>query len=144
MRKIAAAVGMVITIFGLCSTLSSSQDRTSTHGARAAKRINIGSARLWMEYRADPVTADDTYRGKLLNVVSSVRWYLPGGKRVGLSTLHDGYYVYAYLQPGEVPKMDQITGNELLDFACIGGGIVEGSPILRNCTIRPHSAAKSN
>lgn len=99
--------------------------------------IEVDAKTLFDEYQANEVAADDRYKGKKLLVrgtVQSVDKDFLDSIIVRLATSNQFMGAMARMEDGEKSQASRLRKGEKVAVLCEGGGIVIGTPSLRDCT----------
>ena len=107
--------------------------------APAEPDIEVSAARLWKDYHANEVAADDKYKNKTLLVsgeVSSIDKDFLGDIVLRLVTPNPYMAVMATLQSSEKSRAAQLSKGSSVSVLCTGGGMIVGSPSLRKCSVK--------
>lgn len=99
--------------------------------------IEVDAKTLFDEYQQNEVAADDRYKGKKLLVrgtVQSVDKDFLDSIIVRLATSNQFMGAMARMEDGEKSQASRLRKGEKVAVLCEGGGIVIGTPSLRDCT----------
>lgn len=112
-------------------------ERAEAH-ADAYGTTSVGSIRLWQDYEANEVAADNQYKGRRLRVTG--RAYSVEKSPMGNAVLHlvSGNPIFmsmATLTPAETPRAAAITRGDTVVVACTGAGSMMRMPQLEDCTL---------
>ena len=100
--------------------------------------MTVSLARLAADYEANEVAADMKYKGKLLEVtgrVQSIDKDAFDGISIALATSNERMPARASVDKALESTAAQLTKGQTITVRCKGGGLLIGSPILRNCQI---------
>ena len=95
--------------------------------------------KLFTDYQANEVSADEVYKGKNLLVtgkVSSITKDFLDNIVVSLVTSNQFMSVMATVDDSEKSKAGKLAKGESVSVLCKGGGAVVGSPMLGDCKIQ--------
>ncbi len=101
--------------------------------------IEVSSTRLFNDYQANEVAADNRYKGQKLLVtgtVASIDKGLFGSMVLRLSTPNEFMSTMCSMESSEASSLSQISKGEQVRVLCEGSGMTIGSPSLRDCTFR--------
>jgi tRNA_anti-like len=105
--------------------------------------LAVSALKLYLDYQANEVAADNVYKGKQLEVtgmVTSIRKDFLDNVILEMATTNEFESVDAYLVKEDDAKAASLQkGNEVM-VICEGGGMTVGSPMLRSCSLRPEHA----
>lgn len=125
----------------LASTANSTQSGDVSSSTQPAAPINppplaVTARQLGQDYEQNEIAADAIYKGKRLAVTGSV-------VSINKDFMDDPYLilastniflgVHADLKPEEASTAASLTRGSTISLVCTGGGMVVGSPILRDC-----------
>lgn len=89
-------------------------------------------------YHANEVAADEKYKDKYIGVagmVTSISKDAFDNMVVGLDTKVPFQEVHATMKDSEKSKVATLSKGQAASLLCRGGGMIIGSPILRDCTV---------
>ena len=112
-------------------------ERAEAH-ADAYGTTSVGSIRLWQDYEANEVAADNQYKGRRLRVTGrafSVEKNMMGHAVLHLVSGNPIFMTMATLTPAETPRAAAITRGDTVVVACTGGGRMLRMPQLEDCTL---------
>ena len=137
---------LVIVFVGVNSHHEVASGSASTQQAPAEEpvAISVTAPKLWSDYHANEVAADNVYKGKQLlvqGVVDSINKDFTDSIYVALSTFNEFESVHADLNSDYQSDAASLHKGQLITVRCEGGGMVVGSPILRGCSIQPNQKA---
>jgi hypothetical protein len=115
-------------------SLSCASDAPSSSGPP----VVVTAAALWTAYDANEVAADELYKGKRLQVtgkLKSIDKDLMGDVVLMLEAPNEFSTVHAGLDDADEGKAAKLTKGSEITVTCEGGGMVIGSPILRDCRL---------
>lgn len=128
------------------SSSASSASRPSSSGtapapepARDEPPLEVDNKKLWADYKANEVAADDVYKGKSLlvsGVVHSIDKGAFGGLVVRLSSQNPFMSTMVRLEATEKDSAAALRKGDKVKVLCTGGGLTVGTPVLRGCTFR--------
>lgn len=98
--------------------------------------ITVTARQLFQAYEANEVAADQQYKGKQLAVEGSVSGISKDafdGIFIELNTGNEFQSVHATGLPEETAS--QLSKGDRISLACVGDGMLVGSPMLSDCTI---------
>jgi hypothetical protein len=101
--------------------------------------VEVDAVTLWKDYQANEVAADNRYKDKQLLVsgkVTDISKDFLDDVVIKLATPNPFMNVMATMDDGEAAKAARLSKGEDLKIVCKGGGMVIGSPMLRDCVIR--------
>lgn len=103
--------------------------------------ISVSAPKLWTDYHANEVAADEQYRGRRLIVrgqVTSISKGIVDDVYVLLSTFNEFEAVHADLKPEYQSEAARLRIGQIITVKCVGGGMVVGEPFLKECSIEPN------
>lgn len=98
----------------------------------------IDNRRLWQEYHDNEVAADQRYKGRTLVVsgrVDSIDKDFMDGLVIRLRSSNPYMTTMANLNKKQENVAAQLRKGAEIDMRCTGGGMVIGSPVLRDCWV---------
>jgi len=104
-----------------------------------AQALAVSAVDLWREYDANEVAADDSYKGRKLAVtgtVASIDKGPFGGITVRLTTPNQFQSAMASMEDSETRAAASLSKRTRVTVVCDGGGMIMGSPVLRDCTFQ--------
>lgn len=116
-----------------------SANEQSSYSVAETPAVSVSAAKLWSDYQANEVAADNAYKGRRLLVqgqVSSINKDFLDKTYLTFATFNEFMPVHANLNPEYVPAAAQLLRGQIISVECDGGGMVVGSPVLNNCSIR--------
>ena len=99
---------------------------------------SVGSIRLFQDYEANEVAADNRYKGKPLRVtgrVFSVEKNLMDAAVLGLTSGNTIFRPMATLTPDVTPRAAALVKGDTVVVQCTGGGSMMRMPQLENCDL---------
>ncbi len=148
-RKLAIGLGSLIAILYVIgkiggeagsssstSTASTASEPAAAPAAPAAPPIEIGARKLWKEYDANEVSADDAYKGKRLLVTGTVTGIdkdLFDHIVVKLGGGNEFQWVAATMLPSEKSTAARLSKGTQATVVCTGNGRIIGDPQLEDC-----------
>jgi hypothetical protein len=116
-------------------------NQTAAEGDVSSAPVRTVSAlQLWSDYHANEVAADNVYRGERLDVqgvVESINKNFVDDVYVVLATPNEFMSVHADLKHDYQSAAAQLQIGQMVSLECVGGGMVIGSPILKDCSFIP-------
>ncbi|WP_302476318.1 OB-fold protein [Pandoraea communis] len=100
--------------------------------------MKVSLSKLAEDYEANEVAADIKYKGKLLEItgrVQSIDKDAFDGISIALATSNEFMPARASVDKSLEATAAQLTKGQTITVRCKGGGLLVGSPILRNCQI---------
>lgn len=122
------------------SSSSSSSSRAAPPAAPAGPDLVVDAEQLWADYDANEVAADNTYKGKLLQVtgtIASIDKDFMGDMIVNLKSRNQFSHTMATLQSSEASKAASLAKGARITVLCKGRGRTIDSPSLAHCVIAP-------
>ena len=104
----------------------------------AAGVTTVGALRLWQDYDANEVAADNRYKGKTLRVtgrVLSVERDANGAAVLDMVSGNPIFRTMATLQLAETQRAASLTRGNTVVVQCTGGGRVMRMPQLEDCEL---------
>lgn len=120
-------------------TMATSDSSMATQYSPQA--ISVSAPKLWADYHANEVAADNQYKGKRLIVegqVTSISKGIIDDVYVLLSTFNEFESVHADLKPEYQSEAARLRIGQVITVDCEGGGMVMGDPFLKKCSIDPN------
>jgi hypothetical protein len=118
-----------------------SQNQTPTSidnsDAAAVPALSVSAPKLFADYQANEVQADNIYKGKRLAVrgmVMEIRKDFMNSIVLALGSTNEFMPVDAHLEEDESSKAAALHKWDVVNLICDGDGMVVGSPQLRNCS----------
>jgi hypothetical protein len=105
--------------------------------------LPVSALQLFSDYQANEVAADQKYKGKALLVsgyISSINKDFTDSVYLVLATPNEFMGVHADLRGDEESKAVGLAKGQPVNVQCTGGGMVIGSPILKDCEIFSRAA----
>lgn len=99
----------------------------------------VSAMALWKDYQANEVAADEDYKGKLLDVtgeVTKIDKDFMDDIIVNLRSGNQFMSTHAYVDDSEKRTAARLSKGETVTLRCQGGGMIIGSPVLRECTFK--------
>jgi hypothetical protein len=99
---------------------------------------SVGSIRLWQDYNANEVAADNQYKGKPLRVtgrVLAVEKNLNGAAMVDLTSGNHIFRTIAILTPEATPRAAVLAKGDTVLVQCKGGGMMMRMAQLDDCVL---------
>lgn len=118
------------------STASPSSGET-TEAKPTEPALAVSAGELFKAYNANEVAADQKYKGKTLLISGSVQSIdkdFMDKIVVKLSTSNEFMPVHAQLGKEHEQLAAQLAKGAKVKWSCTGGGLIVGSPILRDCS----------
>lgn len=103
------------------------------------KAESVSAMALWRAYQANEVAADDDFKGKLLEVtgeVAKIDKDFMDDIVVNLRSGNQFMATHAYVEDSEKSAAKRLSKGDTVTLRCIGGGMIIGSPVLRDCTFK--------
>lgn len=100
--------------------------------------ISVGSIRLWQDYDANGVAADNQYKGKAVRVtgrVLAVEKNLMGAAMVDLTSGNHVFRTIAILTPDATPRAAVLAKGDTIVVQCKGGGMMMRMAQLDDCDL---------
>ena len=100
--------------------------------------ISVGSIRLWQDYDANEVAADNRYKGKPVRVtgrVLAVEKNLMGAAMVDLTSGNHVFRTIAILTPDATPRAAVLVKGDTVVIQCKGGGMMMRMAQLDDCDL---------
>jgi hypothetical protein len=100
--------------------------------------ISVGSIRLWQDYEANEVAADNQYKGKSVRVtgrVLSIEKNLMGAARLDLVSGNPVFRVIATIDSVDTPRAAALTKGDTVLVQCTGAGSFMRMPQLDQCAL---------
>lgn len=142
-RWVVPLIAVVVVIFGLISAFP--EQFESMFGLEAQKpapvapappSILVSAIRLSKDYKTNEALADIAYKGKSLVVNGEVDAFNKNTEAPSV-TLSAGAAkaVQAQFPKSAFDKLITLKHGQKVTVTCVGGGVVNGSPILKACTL---------
>lgn len=130
-----------IAVIGIVSSDRGAANNSNAVGTFSTRpAISVIAPKLWADYQAIEVAADNQYRGKRLvvrGIVSSINKDITDDVYVALSTPNEFEQVHANLRIEYQQVAANLQIGQVLAVECEGGGMILGSPVLKDCSILP-------
>jgi putative nucleic acid binding protein len=100
--------------------------------------ISVGSIRLWQDYDANEVAADNQYKGKSLRVtgrILSIEKNLMGAARLDLASGNPVFRVIATIDSVDTPRAAVLAKGDTVLVQCTGAGSFMRMPQLDRCAL---------
>ncbi len=113
--------------------------RTAAPVAASPPPIEVTAKKLWADYHANEVAADNIYRDKRLLVsgsLSSIDKDITDDVVLSLNTPNEFMTVHASLADSQAAKAASLSKGNRVALECTGRGLVMGSPMLGECTLQ--------
>jgi hypothetical protein len=135
-------------LLGMCAVARSGGPKpngnaTSSLSPRAAEvnvvAVPVTALKLWRDYDANEVSADSNYKGRLLAVsgnIDSINKDAFNNVSVMLRSPNEFMPVHATLKDSQTSRAGNLAKGQSVVVTCMGGGMIVGTPILQDCTIR--------
>jgi len=104
--------------------------------------LAVTAPKLWSDYHANEVAADNIYKGKELLVqgtVAEIRKDFTDSIVVELGTFNEFENVDAGVKDDYQSEAASLHKGQIITVRCEGGGMVVGSPVLRGCSMQPNA-----
>ena len=138
---------LVIAFVGVNSRHDESTASVATRAAMEAPvALSVTAPKLWPDYQANEVAADNVYKGKQLLVegaVNGINKDFTDSIYITLSTFNEFESVHAEINGNYQTEAASLRRGQIIKVRCEGGGMVIGSPVLRDCSIQPNAATVS-
>jgi hypothetical protein len=135
-------VGLVLAGFAFQRTRSKPTTQVSEELAAptvdTAGTVHVGSIRLWRDYAANEVAADNLYKGKSVRVKGRVLSIGKDGRGAAVLHLVSGNPVFqtmATLEAAETQRAASLVKGTSVTVQCIGNGLMMRMPQLENCSL---------
>jgi hypothetical protein len=129
--------GIVMALRGRGAPADVSVERAEpTVGADGV--ISVGSIRLWQDYEANEVAADNQYKDKSLRVtgrVLSIEKNLMGAARLDLVSGNPVFRVIATIDSVDTPRAAALAKGDTVLVQCTGAGSFMRMPQLDQCAL---------
>jgi hypothetical protein len=134
--------GLVLAGFAFQRTRSKSTSQPSAEFAAptvdTAGTIHVGSVRLWRDYAANEVAADNLYKGKSVRVTGRVLSVGKDMRDAAVLNLVSGNPVFltmATLEVAQTQRAATLVKGSRVTVQCIGKGLVMKMPQLEDCSL---------
>ena len=138
-------MGLLIGALVACN--SKGADSSGAAPAAATEPpVFVTSLNLAKDYHANEVAADDKYKGKRLFVagrVQSIDKDAFDSMNILMATENPLMSIVATMNDDAKSSVVLLSKGQIVTLDCHGGGMVIGSPVLRDCSVRPANAAPS-
>ncbi|MDQ3998439.1 MAG: OB-fold putative lipoprotein [Gemmatimonadota bacterium] len=104
----------------------------------AAGIVHVGSIRLWRDYAANEVAADNLYKGKSVRVkgrVLSISRDPHGAAVLHLVSSNPVFQTMATLEAAETQRAAALVKGTPVTVQCVGNGLVMRMPQLEHCSL---------
>ncbi len=144
-------VGLVfVCCFGTAVLGVASSGAAGSREARAATprqpsaprqpQLQIDALKLWDDYHANEVAADEVYKGKVLQVsgkVHAITKDFTGSVIVELEARNPYMSSHARLEDSQAGLAAKLAKGQSIVLVCNGEGMVVGMPSLSDCVVGP-------
>ncbi len=99
---------------------------------------SVGSMRLFQDYEANEVAADNQYKGRPVRVtgrVIAVEKNMVGAAVLGLVSGNAIFRTMATLTPMDTPRAASLAKGDTVLVQCIGAGSMLRMPLLEDCSL---------
>lgn len=135
---------LLIFLIGRCSGGGSRGGATSSDvsqlvPATQAAATPVTAAKLWTDYDANEVSADNRYKNRSLavsGIVDSIDKNAFNDVYVSLRSPNEFMPVHATLKSSQVSIAGNLTKGQQVVVNCTGGGRLVGTPILNDCVFQ--------
>jgi hypothetical protein len=135
-------VGLVLAGFAFQRTRSKPTTQPSEELAAptvdAAGTVHVGSIRLWRDYAANEVAADNLYKGKSVRVMGRVLSIGKDGRGAAVLNLVSGNPVFqtmATLEAAQTQRAATLVKGSRVTVQCVGNGLMMRMPQLEDCSL---------
>ena len=131
----AGVAGLIV----IAAISSSSNDNSNASSSSSGTAVNVTAAELFSAYQANEVSADNSYKGKVIlatGTVQSIDKDFTDQAILSLTTSNEFMPVRVYLDTGEASKAASLYRGATVRVLCRGGGMIIGSPNLDGCKIQ--------
>jgi uncharacterized protein YecT (DUF1311 family) len=133
---------LLLVVIGLYYSSNNSEKQRSSppETVPTESAIPVDATRLFDDYKANEVSADNSYKGRQLavaGVVQSINKDFSDDTYLALATANEFMPVHADLQQRFIGQAASLVKGQSITVICTGSGMVVGSPILKDCAIAP-------
>lgn len=152
MGKVILGVFLGIGLLMLIGLVASTNSTKTTSGQASSPTVtasenpvlpepstSVSAVKLWSDYQANEVAADNAYKDRRLAVsgqVSGIKKDFMNKTFLLLASPNEFMDVHAHLKGEYVSEAAGLRVGEMILLDCDGGGMIVGSPVLRDCTIQ--------
>lgn len=132
-------IGVLIVAFAVHSVAPNGASSPAASQIDESRAIHVSAVKLWSDYHANEVAADNVYKGQPLVVTGMVKGISKDAfdeAFLELATFNEFENVDAFLQPSELATASRISVYQPVTVVCMGAGMVIGSPALHDCIIQ--------
>lgn len=100
--------------------------------------VQVEAVELWRAYQANEVSADSRFKDRKLFVTGDIHSITKDAFDsviVSLQSPNQFMPSRAYLASGSVGAAEYLRRGQGVKMTCTGGGMIMGSPVLRDCTV---------
>lgn len=136
----------VMIVGAMCAALLACGKGSSGGTKASGPAISVSAVDLHNEYSANEVAADDRYKGKKLQVsgmIHSIDKDAFDNIIVRLATNNQFQSAMATMEDNQKSAAAQLSKNQNVVVECKGGGLIIGSPVLRDCTLVSNTPAST-
>lgn len=133
---------IVILMIGVFAGKSHSSNAPDTPSESASKEVEaatpVNAVKLWSDYQANEVAADNLYKGRRLavsGIVTAIKKDFADNVYVTFQSPNEFEQVHVSLKPEFQNMASQLQIGEPLVATCTGGTMIIGSPTLDDCSI---------
>ena len=130
---------VIVVAIAIAAKSAAERDRSSALRveASAVPPVSVSAEELRTDYKANEVSADERYRGRVLLVagtVRAIRKSIFDEPYVEIATSNDFENVAAHFS--HAGSLARLAPGDRITVRCIGNNVVLGSPQLKDCVIR--------
>lgn len=121
------------------SQASSPTVAASENPAMPEPSMSVSAVKLWSDYQANEVAADNAYKNRRLAVsgqISGIKKDFMDKTYLLLASPNEFMDVHADLKGEYVSEAAGLRVGQMVVLDCDGGGMIVGSPVLRDCSIQ--------
>lgn len=134
--KILGIVVIALIVVGAVGSASKKEKQRQEVATPTAPPVNVSANTLASDYKANEVSADELYRGKVLRVsgvVDSIKKDITGDPYVVIKT--DNQFMGVHANFESAGGLAGLAPGKQIAVRCIGDNVIMGSPMLKDCVL---------
>jgi hypothetical protein len=134
--KILGLVAVILIIGGVVGAADKKKQQRAEVANPTAPPVDVSAAKLASDYKANEVSADEVYKGKVLRVtgvVDSIKKGITNEPYVVLRS--DGAFLGVHAHFEQTAGLGGLSPGNQVTIRCIGNNVIMGSPMLKSCVL---------
>jgi hypothetical protein len=134
--KIIGIVVVALIVVGAIGAANKKKEQRQEVATPTAPPVEVSADKLASDYKANEVSADELYRGKVLRVsgvVDSIKKGITDEPYVVLKTNNQFMGVHANFD--DTAGLSGLAAGKRITVRCIGNNVIMGSPMLKDCVL---------